>query len=222
MHRSYQDLCVAAHGLDLIGERWGLLVVRELILGPKRFTALRAGLPGISPNVLTQRLSELEAKGILRRRKLPPPVSAWIYELTPWGQQLEPVILALGRWAARSPELVRDVPLGNDSIALSMRAMFDAERAGDFAVQLELRFDDDRFVASVAGGGFRIARGEAAQPEVVVRTQPRALAGLLYGGQDLDAFLAAGMVRLEGDRAKFARFLTLFPRPTPATVEPTP
>src|SRR5437867_13400571 len=98
--RSYDDGCAAAHALDLIGDRWALLVVRELVLGPKRFTDLRAGLPRISPNVLTQRLEELERTAIVRRRKLAPPAAAWVYELTEWGTQLEPVIAALGRWAS--------------------------------------------------------------------------------------------------------------------------
>src|SRR5215218_8341047 len=109
--RDYFDGCGAAHALDLIGERWALLVVRELVLGPKRFTDLRAGLPGISPNVLTQRLEELESGGILRRRKLPPPAAAWVYELTDWGLELERVIMALGRWGARSPSLMQGHPL---------------------------------------------------------------------------------------------------------------
>src|SRR5215217_4721087 len=101
--RSYEDGCATAHALDLVGERWALLVVRELLLGPKRFTDLRAGLPGISPNVLTQRLHDLEQFAIVRRRKLPPPFGSWVYELTDWGRQLEPVIIQLGRWGARSP-----------------------------------------------------------------------------------------------------------------------
>src|SRR6266516_1629899 len=95
--RSYDDGCAAAHALDLVGERWALLIVRELVLGPKRFTDLRAGLPSISPNVLTQRLSELEQAAIVRRRKLAPPAGAWVYELTKWGLELEPVVIALGR-----------------------------------------------------------------------------------------------------------------------------
>ena len=103
MPRSYEDGCAAAHALDLIGERWALLVVRELLLGPKRFTDLRAGLPGISPNVLSQRLDELERVGVVRRRRLLPPAASWVYDLTPWGQELEPIILQLGRWGARSP-----------------------------------------------------------------------------------------------------------------------
>src|SRR5918998_1024633 len=95
--RSYHDACGAAHALDLVGERWALLVMRELMLGPKRFSDLRGGLPGISANVLTQRLEGLEAAGVLTRRKLPPPASVQVYELTPWGYESEPIFQALGR-----------------------------------------------------------------------------------------------------------------------------
>ena len=95
--RSYDDACGAAHALDLVGERWALLVMRELMLGPKRFSDLRADLPGISANVLTQRLEGLQDAGVLRRRKLPPPASVQAYELTPWGYESEPIFQALGR-----------------------------------------------------------------------------------------------------------------------------
>src|ERR671932_1050136 len=101
--RSYQDGCAVAHALDFVGERWALLVVRELLLGPKRFTDLRTGLPGVSPNVLAQRLRELEQAGVVRRRRLPPPAASQVYELTEWGVDLEPVLTALGRWGSRSP-----------------------------------------------------------------------------------------------------------------------
>src|SRR5215212_6458501 len=97
--RTYDDACAAAHALDLIGERWALLVVRELLLGPKRFTDLRGGLPNVSPNVLAQRLRELEAAAVVRRRKLPAPAGSWTYELTEWGEQLKPIVMSLGSWA---------------------------------------------------------------------------------------------------------------------------
>src|SRR5215204_2592046 len=109
--RSYEDACGAAHALDLVGERWALLVMRELMLGPKRFSDLRADLPGISANVLTQRLEGLEASGVLVRRRLPPPASVQVYELTPWGYESEPIFQALGRWAARSPQHDPSLPL---------------------------------------------------------------------------------------------------------------
>src|SRR5882672_9629447 len=127
--RSYDDGCAAAHALDLIGERWALLVVRELVLGPKRFTDLRAGLPGISPNVLTQRLEELERASVVRRRKLSPPAGAWVYELTDWGRGLEPAIMALGRWATRSPHFPQGASIGVDALMLSFRTMFDSKAA---------------------------------------------------------------------------------------------
>src|SRR5258708_11095311 len=122
--RSYDDGCAAAHALDLIGERWALLVVRELVLGPKRFTDLRAGLPGISPNVLTQRLEELERASVVRRRKLSPPAGAWVYELTDWGLELEPAIMALGRWAARSPHFPQGPSTSVDALILSFPPIF--------------------------------------------------------------------------------------------------
>src|SRR5919202_1695418 len=111
IRRRYEDACGAAHALDLVGERWALLVMRELMLGPKRFSDLRADLPGISANVLTQRLESLEAAGVLTRRKLPPPASAQVYELTPWGYESEPIFQALGRWATRSPLHDPSLPL---------------------------------------------------------------------------------------------------------------
>src|ERR671917_1970055 len=124
--RSYEDACGAAHALDLVGERWALLVMRELMLGPKRFGDLRSDLPGISANVLTQRLEGLEAAGLLVRRRLPPPASTQVYELTAWGYEAEPIVQSLGKWAARSPAHDPSLPISATSIMLSFRTMFDA------------------------------------------------------------------------------------------------
>src|SRR5687767_11828257 len=117
--RSYGDGCAIAHGLDLVGERWALLVVRELLLGPKRFTDLKKGLSNASPNVISDRLRELEQAGIVTRDTLPPPAGSRVYALTDWGRELEPTVLSLGRWAARSPALPADDPMGADSVALA-------------------------------------------------------------------------------------------------------
>src|SRR3954463_4340595 len=136
--RSYGDGCGIAHALDLAGESRALLVVRELLLGPKRFTDLRAGLPNASPNVLSQRLRELEQAGVVRRRKLPPPAASKVYELTEWGMELEPVIVRLGRWGARSPSKPRDAKLGIDSLILSFRTMFDPFAAEGLEASYEL------------------------------------------------------------------------------------
>jgi DNA-binding HxlR family transcriptional regulator len=201
--RTYEDGCATAHALDLIGERWALLVVRELILGPKRFTDLRAGLPGISPNVLTQRLEELEESNLLRRRKLPPPASSWVYELTDRGLELEQVIMALGRWGAKSPSLLQGYPLSVDALVLSFRTMFSAKLAGDFAATIELRIGEDRFRATVANGEMELVRGSADKPDTLV--------AVVYGGRKFAEAVKSGELKVEGDKAVAKRFLTLFP-----------
>src|SRR5215211_3299831 len=214
--RTYCDGCAAAHALDLVGERWALLVVRELLLGPKRFTDLRAGLPGVSPNVLAQRLRELEAAGVVRRRKLPPPAASRVYELTDWGMELEPVIIRLGRWGARSPSRPRDAGLGVDSLILSFRTMFDPRAAEGLNASYELRLGEESFRAVVADGRFEVARGSADRPDAIIEADPVTLAALVYEGRELDEALRSGEIKLEGDRSAVERFLSLFPLPEPA------
>src|SRR4051812_38509906 len=155
--REYFDGCAAAHALDLVGERWALMVVRELILGPKRFTDLRTGLPLASPNVLSQRLRDLERAGIVRRRRLPPPAASAVYELTDWGQGLEPVLQALGRWGVRSPSRPDSAEIGVDSFVLALRTMFDSATAGQLQATYELRLGGATF--RMAGEGGRPAGG---------------------------------------------------------------
>jgi DNA-binding HxlR family transcriptional regulator len=215
--RSYEDACAAAHALDLIGERWALLVVRELLLGPKRFTDLRAGLPGISPNVLAQRLRELEGAGIVRRRRLPRPAASRVYELSDWGKELEPVIISLGRWGARSPFRPRDAGLGVDSLILSFRTMFDPRAAEGLEASYELRFGEESFRVEVANGRFEIARGDADAPDAIVEADPGTLATLVYEGRDLAEALRSGSIEIEGDRSAVERFLSLFRLPEPAS-----
>ena len=214
--RTYDDGCAAAHALDLVGERWALLVVRELLLGPKRFTDLKAGLPGASPNVLSQRLRELEGAEIVRRRKLPPPAASRVYELTEWGEELEPIIVRLGRWGSRSPSKPRDAALGVDSLVLSFRTMFDPRAAEGLVASYELRFGEDRFRAVVEGRRFEISRGTAERPDVIVEAESGTLAELVYAGRPLAEALEAGDLKIEGDRPAFERFLGLFPLPEPA------
>jgi DNA-binding HxlR family transcriptional regulator len=216
--RTYDDGCAAAHALDLVGERWALLVVRELLLGPKRFTDLKSGLPHASPNVLAQRLRDLEAAGVVRRGKLPPPAASRIYELTTWGRDLEPVIIALGRWGVRSPTKPPDAELGVDSLILSFRTMFDPDRAEGLDALYEFRLGEDRFRAEVAEGRLEIARGTAEQPDATVEAEAGTLAALVYDELELDDTLSSGDLGIEGDRALVERFLALFPLPEPAAV----
>jgi DNA-binding HxlR family transcriptional regulator len=215
--RTYCDGCAAAHALDLVGERWALLVVRELLLGPKRFTDLRAGLPGVSPNVLAQRLRELERAGVVRRGKLPPPAASRVYELTDWGLELEPVIVRLGCWGARSPSKPRDAALGVDSLVLSFRTMFDPLAADGLTASYELRLGEDRFRAEVADGRFEIVRGSTERPEATIETDAATLAALVYDGRHLAEAVRSGDVKIEGDESAVERFLRLFPLPEPAS-----
>src|SRR4051812_3205195 len=160
--RHYEDACAAAHALDLVGDRWALLVMRELLLGPRRFTDLRASLTGISANVLTQRLEELEAAGVVLRRKLPPPAAAQVYALTAWGLKSEPIFQALGRWAARSPLHDPRLPISAVSLLLSLRTMLDPVRAAGVAASLGFRMGEEEFHGRLAAGRIELAAGPAA------------------------------------------------------------
>ena len=214
--RRYHDACGAAHGLDLIGERWALLVIRELMMGPRRFSDLRKDLCGISANVLTQRLEGLEATGIIQRRKLPPPASVQVYELTDWGYEIKPVFMVLGRWAARSPQHDPTLPISAVSIMQSFETMFDAGRTQGAAMRLGFAMGEDRMVVTVAGGVIETRRGEVEDCEVVVRAAPPVVAGAVYGKVPLAALEGEGVMTLEGDREVFARFIDFFHLPEKA------
>ena len=208
--RRYHDACGAAHALDLVGERWALLVLRELMYGPRRFGDLRAALIGLSANVLTQRLEGLEAAGIVRRRKLPPPASVQVYELTEWGAEAEPIFQSLGRWAARSPRHDPTLPISPISVMMSLRTMFDAGKAGDFALTVGFRFGAEEFVARLKDGALPIEREPVAGADVVVTGESTALTAVVYGGAPLST------LDVQGDVAGFERFLTLFELPPKA------
>jgi len=171
-----------AHGMELLGDRWALFVVRELMLGPRRFGDLRADLPGISANVLTQRLTELEANGILVRRKLPPPASVQVYELTDWGYEAEPIVQELGRWAARSLAHDPTLPISGVSILLSFRTMIDRSLIGDLRLTVGFRFGEDQYVARIDESGIVVERGRAALADIAFTGQPTALAAFVWQG----------------------------------------
>jgi DNA-binding HxlR family transcriptional regulator len=198
--RTYGDRCGIARALDAVGERWALLVVRELLLGPKRFTDLRAGLPHVGPDVLAQRLRELTAAGIVRRATLPPPAASQVYELTPRGAELEPVVLALGRWGSAAP-VPAGARIGADAFVLALKALCAPDGAGGV---YELRLGDQTFTVTPDGA----RRGAAEAPDVVLEGDPGALAGWLWHERPL-----AGAT-VTGAPAAVARFRRLFPLPT--------
>lgn len=205
--RTYDDPCGVARALDHVGERWALLIVRELLLGPKRFTDLRAGLPGASQNVLSQRLRELEESGVLRRRRLPPPAASQVYELTELGRELEPVVLALARWGSRLP-LTSSRPLGVDALMFALRTTFDPGAADGFEGSVELRVDDQSFLATVSGGSFSVIRApHDAGAQAVLSGDADALRAVVFLGEPCDR------LAVEGDREVAERFVRLFPRP---------
>lgn len=211
--RSYNDACGTAHALDLIGERWALLVMRELMLGPKRFSDLKGDLPGISANVLTQRLEGLEGTGLVRRRRLPPPAPAQVYELTDWGYEAEPIVQELGRWATRSPAHDPSLPLSATSLMLSFRTMQSPERIAGLTATIGFRIGERSFVARIADGRVHTERGDPDGADAIFTGAPEAIAGAVYGGVPFEALAAAGALKVEGDAALARRFATLFPLP---------
>ncbi|HEU4735412.1 MAG TPA: winged helix-turn-helix transcriptional regulator [Solirubrobacterales bacterium] len=220
--RSYGEACRFAYALDVVGERWALLVVRELLLGPKRFTDLRAGLPHASSNILSERLRDLEHGGVIQRRKLPPPAASTVYELTEWGRELEPVVTKLGAWGARSPIPPDSQEIGPDSIVLALRSLFDPELAGDLSAVYELRIGEDRFRVAVADGELDLARGQVEDPAVAFTTADAGtFAAILAGQLPLDEALASGAAQLEGPKQAAKRFFRLFPMPAPCVCAPS-
>jgi DNA-binding HxlR family transcriptional regulator len=211
--RTYGQYCGIARALDLVGERWALLVIRELALGPKRFTDLRAGLPNAGPDMLAQRLRELEQAGVVRRRTLAPPAASRVYELTERGQELEPVVLELGFWGSVAPFPSADARIGADATVIALKTLFDPVAADGFSASYELRFGDQRFRLLVADGRLDVARGEAEHPDAAIETQPGTLATVLWHGHRLDDALQSGDIKLEGSRKAVTRFMRLFPLP---------
>jgi DNA-binding HxlR family transcriptional regulator len=212
--RTYGDRCGVARALDVVGERWALLVVRELLLGPKRFTDLRAGLPHVSPDVLAQRLRELEESAIVRRGKLPPPAGSRIYELTERGRELEPVVLELGRFGSVAPFPPGEAQIGVDALAIALKSLFAPEAAGDLDATYELRLGEDRFRVRVAHGRLDLARGSAQDPDATIEADPGALATVLWHGRKLAEARRSGGVAASGDAQAVRRFLSLFPLPS--------
>lgn len=207
----YDDACGTAFALELVGERWSLLIVRELMFGGRRFSDLRGGLPGISAKVLTERLESLEQAGILGRRQLPPPTSVQLYELTRWGYAAEGAIKELGRWAATSPDHDPTLPLSAASLMLSFRTMFDGSRAGDLKVSGAILIGSERFFVEVAKGALKAERGEITNPDFTLAA-PMAMpiAGLVYGKAPPEALPG---LEVSGKAKRLARFLDCFHLP---------
>jgi DNA-binding HxlR family transcriptional regulator len=185
--RTYGDPCAAARALDLIGERWALMIVRELLFGPKRYSDLQSGLPHASPTVLSQRLRDLEEGGVIQRRKAGPPTRAWVYELTEWGHQLEPVLVHLGRWGRHSPvQRTATATLGTDSLMLAVRSHLEPARLHGLDATFLVDLGEDLFTLRVADGELTVQRGEPARWDAAVRTDTATFKDLVIGGHAAD------------------------------------
>ena len=208
--RWYDDACGTAFALELVGERWSLLIIRELMLGPRRFSDLRATLPGISAKVLTERLATLANAGGLTRHKLPPPAASQVYELTQWGYSAETILQELGRWAATSPLHDPTLPLSAVSFMISLRTMLDRGRAGQWSATIGFRIGEDGFVARLADGELPIERGDPDGAEsIFIAAEAPQLAAVFYGKQPAGAVGAT----IEGDAKVADRFIDLFHLP---------
>lgn len=213
MSRSYGDLCGVARGLDVVGERWALLVVRDLLLGPKRFSDLLGGLPGVSPNVLSQRLRELVEHGVIQRRDLGPPARVHLYELTEWGRGLEPVLLTLGRWGSHAPPPPEGV-FGIDSLLLGIKAGFDPARAAELRGVYEFRVGADTYLAEVTDNAVKVSRRRATgQPDAALTADVETLRAVCDHRMTVDDATRSGLMCLDGEEDARQRLLDLFLTP---------
>ena len=205
----YGDRCGVARALDAVGERWALLVVRELLYGPKRFSDLHRGLGGVSQNVLSQRLRELERVGVVRKRRLGPPVAAVVYELTEAGAALEPVLLALGSWG-RLRAFPTNGTFSVDAFMLALQTTFDANAAADVRVVANLRIGDDEFNIDVRDGRFKVARGHVARADVTAEGSMQTIRDLAFGTRRVKEAVKSGDLRAEGNTKALRRVFDAF------------
>lgn len=212
--RRYADPCGISRALDLVGERWSLLIVRELMFGPRRFGQVSEGLPGISPNVLAQRLRELEADGVVRRYRLEPPASVTVYELTERGRALEPVLVEFGRWGSTTPR-VAGRELSPAAMLMALRTMFDTAAPRPAVYGLELA--GEWYGVRIDSGSITISRGRPDRPVATISTDVATLRMVTLLGTGVRAAEAAGSLTIGGDRRAAARFPRYFRRPEPAS-----
>src|SRR4051794_5662064 len=203
--RRYDDACGLAHALDLVGERWGMLVLRELAYGPRRFSELKSDLQGISANVLTQRLTELENRKLVRKLRLPPPASVQVYEATEWGLEAVPVIASLGRWAARSPLHDPTLPMSHVSLVMSLQTLLSPALAEGLNARIGFRLGEASYVTTLHDGQLDVERGEVTDCQVTFTGTLTGVAAVIHGGAPFE------MIRVEGDMELAKRFVTLFP-----------
>jgi DNA-binding HxlR family transcriptional regulator len=209
-NRTYGQYCGLARALEILGERWGLLIVRDLLVAPKRFTDLQRGLPGIPTSVLAARLKELEGAGVVRRRVLPRPEGSIVYELTAYGRELEEVLALFGRWGAKSLGEPRpDEIITIDSMVAALRSTFRSEAAQDVHATFELRLGEIVLNARVDDGAVEVRPGPALDADLSIAAGPH-IRALMAGEITPREALRKGFVRVTGDGDLLARFAKIF------------
>jgi DNA-binding HxlR family transcriptional regulator/putative sterol carrier protein len=222
--RSYSQFCPAARALDVVGERWTLLIVRDLLLGAKRYTDLQEGLPGIGPNVLADRLRSLEGAGLIARRRLPPPAASTVYELTELGRALRPVLEALFQWGLR----VIDAPSSTDTVKASywLPAIESAARADALPAEAndtyEFRVGDEVISVTARQNHIEVHQGPAGFPDLVLHTDPATFVALGRGELTPLAAISAGTLTVEGDPDAAERCAMVFAAPDRPAATPVP
>lgn len=212
--RRYDDACGTALALEFIGERWSLLIMRELVFGSRRFGEIRANLPGISANVLTQRLESLEEVGIVLRYRLPSPANVQVYDLTEWGREAAPLMRDLGRWAARSPRHDPRLFMSAASAMMSLQALVDRSRAKELSVSVAFHFPGEDFIATVTDGEICVSRGAMETPDLVFTGDTMAMRRTIYGKAPLAVDGTGGTLAFSGETDLVQSFVDLFTLPT--------
>jgi DNA-binding HxlR family transcriptional regulator len=211
MTKDYGQFCGLSHALDLIGSRWTLMIVRELLVGPKRFTELEHGLPGIPTNVLSTRLRDLEEHGLVERRLLPRPSNSVVYELTPYGRELEEPMLHLGLWGAKSLPTPKNTDfLGSSAITLGLRSMFHPEAARGVHLTFEVPVRDFVVQGRIENGVLTVPVEEASQPDLTIQGDPAAMLNLFRGCESAAAAVAAKRIAIDGSLEDAERFFQIF------------
>jgi DNA-binding HxlR family transcriptional regulator len=203
--RSYNQYCALAKALDVVGDRWTLLIIRELLLGPKRYTDLHKGLPGIATNLLADRLTDLEQAGLLEREDAPPPIATTLYRLTPRGEDLRPVIHALGRWAQPlMGQPAKHETIRTEWLALPIEMYLSDGAPGRAPIAIEVRSGERPITVETVDGEVRASVGTVKTPDAVITARPEVALALLLGRVDLPTARSRGL-KFEGDEKALRR-----------------
>jgi DNA-binding HxlR family transcriptional regulator len=209
--RQYDQYCPVAGALDIVGERWAMLIVRELLLGPKRFVDLENGLPGIGTNTLTTRLDELERADVIEKRRLPAPSAATVYELTAWGRGLEPIVYAIARWGApRLSAASPRHPLRATWLGVALQAFFRRDAVRSLTAVVELVLPTGTLTLQFRRGNLRVTEGPAEEPALRVTGTEQDFVRLLTGGSGRSVS-AKRDLQIEGDATLVERLIDAFP-----------